>query len=91
MRWMTNRSLARARNGQPPGPDGSLTKLAWGRTEQRLAELALDVLGPQGTCGTWAYGLLASRQSTIAGGTTEINLNIVGELGLGLPREPQAG
>lgn len=90
MRWMTNRSLAKARQGQPAGPDGSLTKLAWGRTEQRLAELALDVLGPQGTCGTWAYGLVASRQSTIAGGTTEINLNIVGELGLGLPREPRA-
>ncbi len=91
MRWMTNRSLAKARQGQPTGSDGSLTKLAWGRTEQRLAELALDVLGPQGTCGTWAYGLIASRQSTIAGGTTEINLNIVGELGLGLPREPQIG
>ncbi len=90
MRWMTNRSLAKARSGQPAGPDGSLTKLAWGRAEQRLGELALDVLGLQGTCGTWAYGLLGGRQSTIAGGTTEINLNIVGELGLGLPREPQA-
>ncbi len=89
MRWMTNRSLARMRSGQPTGADGSMTKLAWGRAEQRLSELAVDVLGLQGTIGDWATNLAASRQTTIAGGTSEINLNIVGEMGLGLPREPR--
>jgi len=90
MRWMTDRSLARLRSGQPSGTAGSLAKLAWGRTEQRLAELAVDVLGPSATTdGPWAYNLLAARQTTIAGGTTEINLNILGEMGLGLPREPR--
>ncbi len=89
MRWMANRSIAKMRTGQPTGADGSMAKLAWGRTEQRLARLALDVLGPTGTTGSWAYNLAASCQATIAGGTTEINLNIVGEHGLGLPREPQ--
>jgi len=89
MRWMTNRSLAQMRSGQPSGTAGSMAKLAWGRTEQRLAELAIDVLGPSATTGSWAYNLVAARQTTIAGGTTEINLNILGEMGLGLPREPK--
>ena len=91
MRWMTNRSLARMRSGQPTGADGSMTKLAWGRAEQRLSALALDLLGLGATTDEWAINLAASRQATIAGGTTEINLNIVGELGLGLPRESQVG
>jgi alkylation response protein AidB-like acyl-CoA dehydrogenase len=90
MRWMCNRSLAQLRNGQPTGPDGSLAKVAWGRADQRLAELAVDVLGLSGAVeGHWAYNLVAARQTTIAGGTTEINLNIIGEMGLGLPREPR--
>ena len=90
MRWMTNRSLARMRSGQPTGADGSMTKLAWGRAEQKLSALALDVLGMGATTDEWATNLAASRQATIAGGTTEINLNIVAEMGLGLPREPRA-
>ncbi len=89
MRWMTNRSLARMRSGQPTGADGSMTKLAWGRAEQKLSALALDVLGMGATVDWWATNLAASRQTTIAGGTTEINLNIVAEMGLGLPREPR--
>jgi alkylation response protein AidB-like acyl-CoA dehydrogenase len=91
MRWMTNRSLARMRSGQPTGADGSMTKLAWGRAEQKLSALALDVLGMGATTDWWATNLAASRQTTIAGGTTEINLNIVAEMGLGLPREPRVG
>ena len=89
MRWMTTRSLAQERQGQPSGTAGSLAKLAWGRIEQRLAELAIDLLGPSALTGGWAYNLAAARQTTIAGGTTEINLNILGEMGLGLPREPK--
>jgi len=90
MRWMCNRSLEQMRNGQPTGPDGSLAKLAWGRTEQRLADLAVDMVGMSaGVDGEWAYNLAAARQTTIAGGTTEINRNIIAEMGLGLPREPR--
>ncbi len=90
MRWMCNRSLAQMRSGQPTGTDGSLAKLAWGRAEQRLAELAVDMVGMEaGLDGQWAYNLASARQTTIAGGTTEINKNIIAELGLGLPREPR--
>jgi alkylation response protein AidB-like acyl-CoA dehydrogenase len=88
MRMMTDRSFAQMRQGQPTGSTGSLTKLAWGRVDQRLAELAMDLLGIAGTTSSWATNLASSRQSTIAGGTTEINKNIVAEHGLGLPREP---
>ncbi|MDQ6696981.1 MAG: acyl-CoA dehydrogenase family protein [Actinomycetota bacterium] len=88
MRWMTDRSFAQMRAGQPTGASGSLSKLAWGRTEQKLAALAVDLLGMSGTLeGPWATNLCAARQTSIAGGTTEINLNIVAEHGLGLPRE----
>jgi alkylation response protein AidB-like acyl-CoA dehydrogenase len=89
MRWMTNRSLEQMRSGQPTGATGSMAKLSWGRTEQRLADLAMDVLGEPSVLSSWAYNLIAARQTTIAGGTTEINLNILGEAGLGLPREPK--
>ncbi|HEY4928223.1 MAG TPA: acyl-CoA dehydrogenase family protein [Acidimicrobiales bacterium] len=89
MRWMTNRSLEQMRSGQPTGATGSMAKLSWGRTEQKLADLAMDVLGEASVLGPWAYNLIAARQTTIAGGTTEINLNILGEAGLGLPREPK--
>lgn len=90
MRWMTDRSFAQMRRGQPTGASGSLTKLAWSRAEQRLASLAVDLLGADGMLdGPWPTNLASSRQTSIAGGTTEINRNIVGEQGLGLPREPK--
>jgi alkylation response protein AidB-like acyl-CoA dehydrogenase len=87
LHWMCVRSLSLARNGQPAGPGGSLVKLAWGRAEQGLADLAVDMLGIAAAVeGPWSINLAAARQATIAGGTTEINLNIIAEMGLGLPR-----
>lgn len=87
MRWTTERELHAIGRGNAPSPVmGSLTKLMWSLTEQQLAELAVDVLGDDGPAGRWSKGLASSRQTSIAGGTTEINRNIVGELGLGLPR-----
>jgi alkylation response protein AidB-like acyl-CoA dehydrogenase len=38
----------------------------------------------------WATDVLASRSLSIAGGTTQVNRNIIGERVLGLPREPSA-
>jgi len=87
MRWMTDRSIAQMRQGQPTGTTGSLAKLAWCRADQKLAALAMDVVGMAATLGPWATNLASARQSSIAGGTTEINLNIVAEHGLGLPRD----
>ena len=50
--------------------------------------LAVDLVGLDSLVGSdrWGENLLAVRQASIAGGTTEINKNIVGEHVLGLPR-----
>jgi len=87
MRWMTERSLVQLRRSEPTNAFGSLAKLAWATADQGLADLALSVLGPAGTLGPWATNLASSRQTSIAGGTSEINRNILAEQGLGLPRD----
>ncbi|MGZ4710843.1 MAG: acyl-CoA dehydrogenase family protein [Acidimicrobiales bacterium] len=84
MRWLTERGLADpAAHG---GVGGSLSKLSWSAVEQELADLAIDLVGMEGLSDRWAYNVLSVRQASIAGGTTEINRNIVAEHALGLPR-----
>ena len=75
------------RYGQP-GPEGSLVKLMWSEANQRLVQLAADLLGADAlTAGSaWSYELLRARGNTIEGGTTEILKNIVAERVLGLPK-----
>jgi alkylation response protein AidB-like acyl-CoA dehydrogenase len=75
------------RYGQP-GPEGSLVKWLWSDTNQRLTQLAADVVGPEALTrdSSWSYELLRARGNTIEGGTTEILKNIVAERVLGLPR-----
>jgi hypothetical protein len=84
MRWLTQRSLA-----DPTaygGSGGSLSKLSWSGIEQELGALALDIVGLEGLSDRWGENLLSVRQASIAGGTTEINRNIIAEHVLGLPR-----
>ena len=71
-----------------PGPEGSLVKWLWSDTNQRLTQLAADIVGPEAlTAGTrWSYELLRARGNTIEGGTTEVLKNIVAERVLGLTR-----
>ena len=87
LRWSTTRELENVGRGGRPSPSmGSLAKLMWAEISQELAGLALTLLGPAALDGKWAKSLEGSRGSSIAGGTTEINRNIVAEHGLGLPR-----
>ncbi len=87
LRWSTTRELeAVGRGGRPSPAAGSLTKLLWAEISQELAGVAVGLLGPAGVDGPWARSLAASPGSSIAGGTSEINRNIVAEHGLGLPR-----
>jgi len=87
MRWTTTRELEAIGLGrQPSASMGAVAKLMWSGIEQDLAELAVDLLGMEALLGPWARNLAASRQTSIAGGTTEINRNILAEHGLGLPR-----
>jgi alkylation response protein AidB-like acyl-CoA dehydrogenase len=71
-----------------PGPEGSLTKWMWSDTNQRLTQLAADLLGPNALRADdpWAYELLRARGNSIEGGTTEVLKNIVAERVLGLPK-----
>jgi alkylation response protein AidB-like acyl-CoA dehydrogenase len=86
MRHLTERSLADS--SEAAGALGSLAKLSWAYCDQELGNLAVDLIGLDalGADDRWADNFLAVRQASIAGGTTEIKKNIVGEHMLGLPR-----
>ncbi len=91
---MKNRDEQKA--GKTPGPGGSLGKLFGSVIAWRVRELLLEMAGP----GSVAWDpadetgadrqriVLNSFQAGIAGGTDEIQRNIIGDRVLGLPREP---
>ena len=83
---LAKRTIGVALAGGMPGPEGSVIKLAWSTTDQALTQAAVDVLGHTCLAERWGDALLHSRSLTIAGGTTEVNKNIIGERVLGLPR-----
>jgi alkylation response protein AidB-like acyl-CoA dehydrogenase len=84
-----------ARNGIP-GVEGSILKLAIAELGTRVADLGVRLLGAGGglvgdgapEAGRWPEALLGSFAMHIGGGTDEVQRNIVGEMVLGLPREP---
>jgi len=85
---MTLRALA----GAAPGPDASVRKLLGVEHDQRVQEVGLDLLGPAGASGDdaaalWVGGFLGNRSLSIAGGTSEIQRNVIAERLLGLPRD----
>ncbi|MFD5818783.1 acyl-CoA dehydrogenase [Streptomyces sp. NPDC127038] len=89
---ITLRTTLRQVSGAEPGAGASVRKLAQTAHQQRVAELALELLGPEGALcegpGERAvHGFLLSRCLTIAGGTTQVQLNVVAERMLGLPRD----
>ncbi|MGV0714493.1 acyl-CoA dehydrogenase family protein [Mycolicibacterium sp. XJ662] len=94
------RNLAKVLAGQEPGPEGALSKLFGQHVEQHLHELALDLGGEFAILdrgadhapnnGKWALGWLRTRASTIGGGTSEIQRNVLAERILGQPRDPWA-
>lgn len=76
-------------------PAAAISKLLSMKTGQGYAEFAVASFGTDGAIGDaeqeygrWAEYLLASRATTIYGGTTEVQLNIIAERLLGLPRDP---
>jgi 3-oxochol-4-en-24-oyl-CoA dehydrogenase len=76
-------------------PSAAISKLLSMRTGQGYAEFAVSSFGTDAAIGDtdelpgkWGEYLLASRATTIYGGTSEIQLNIIAERLLGLPRDP---
>src|SRR5215472_1468597 len=92
-------------SGTEPGATGSVRKLLGMRHAQQVAELCLTISGSGGANGAgtgapvsqagspngsyWARQVLQGQALTIGGGTTDIQLNIIGERMLGLPRDPE--
>ncbi len=74
------------------GREALVYKLAWSNWHRDLGKLAMDVLGPDGESADESVRALQqlfffSRADTIYGGTSEIQLNLIAERGLGMPRE----
>jgi alkylation response protein AidB-like acyl-CoA dehydrogenase len=93
---LTKRNVSEATRDGVPGVGGSVFKLRYSETRQRLAELATRLLNRAAVslddiddlpAGRYVEGLLQSLNLTIAAGTSQIQRNIVGERILGLPRE----
>ena len=96
LRLFGYRSLTRLLRSGKPGVESSLEKVLGSETDQRLQQLALEILGPHAAlwrdshavdgedfCNAYLY----SRSETIMGGTSEIQRNIIAQRILGLPRD----
>jgi alkylation response protein AidB-like acyl-CoA dehydrogenase len=86
LKLIADRAISGALHGRAMGPESSIAKLVWSETEQHLCEVAGDVLGPDANRGRWGRDAVYSRALTIAGGTTQVNKNILAQRILGLPR-----
>ena len=90
------RGLTKLLKGVPPGPEGSMLKLCGSELGIDIAAFASELLAGaaitnQATDSVpdaprWFNRVLSARQYTIAGGTSEIQKNIMGERVLGLPK-----
>lgn len=94
--YTNRRAAARLKAGQTPGPEGSLSKLMWTQNMKRVSDAMARILGPRliadtGEWGTYAWSeqVLGAPGYRIAGGSDEIQRNIVGERVLQLPPEPR--
>ena len=86
LKLLAERAISGELHGRPTGPEGSLAKLHWAETSQHVSELATEILGPDGLTDRWGHDRVSGRSFSIAGGTTQVNKNIVATRILGLPR-----
>ncbi|MGZ0217962.1 MAG: acyl-CoA dehydrogenase family protein [Acidimicrobiales bacterium] len=97
-RWTAERAKANRALGRPPGSEGSIGKLATSEVARRCNALHTRIAGADGMLkvsadpvhSVIAEVLVSTPAQSIAGGTDEIQHNILGESFLGLPKEPAA-
>jgi alkylation response protein AidB-like acyl-CoA dehydrogenase len=90
------RSTLRTLSGVDPGSGSSVRKLLGVEHEQRVQEMGMAVFGADGAvldgdAQRWEEGFLATRCLTIAGGTSEVQRNVIAERMLGQPRDAEPG
>jgi alkylation response protein AidB-like acyl-CoA dehydrogenase len=95
--------LQRHEDGIEGPADASIVKLFYSELLQRLTEFGAEIAGLHGQLAlakplssgwessNWVLDFIGSWEWTIPGGTSEIQRSIIGERGLGLPKEPVAG
>ena len=94
--WTAGRAQAARSQGRPPGSEGSIGKLALSEVARRCNAVHTMISGANGMLTSTddpvdavvAEVLLSTPAQSIAGGTDEIQRNILGENVLGLPKEP---
>ena len=101
---LTTARLRATQGRDGPGPLGAVAKLLTAEVDQRVWELCVELLGPEGALyDSWDTGIprsagesrrdvrrayLRSRGLTIQGGTSEVTRTALAERALGLPPEP---
>ena len=86
LKLLSDRAISGLLHGRQAGPETSVAKLVWSDCESHVADLAGQLLGPAANTGSWGRDRVYVRALSIAGGTTQVNKNIIAQRVLGLPR-----
>ena len=93
---MGQRATLLSLSGLEVGANASVRKLLGAEHEQRVQQIGLGLTGAMGAvadgeAAAWSRGTLFTRCLTIAGGTSEVQRNVIAERLLGQPKDPEPG